>query len=138
MALPKKSPVTSLAVLNADDHSSLQQAFQTAKTINVDDMVSETGEYLKLEEGMTYLVLLKGMTQIESTIDKGAMVDAADLVLEDGSPAVNADAVMVSSCRRICLRGDNPCMLYIFVEGLSGEKGRQYKNLKIHRIPTSK
>ena len=129
---------TAIQAVNVNDVAGVAQAFATAKQVSTDLMIKETGNYLSLEEGESYMVLVKGITTIEDTINEaGGDVDAVELMLEDGSAAINADIVMVSTAKRMIAAGVVPCICYIFVKGKKGEKGRQYKDLDIRRVPTT-
>jgi hypothetical protein len=90
-----------------------------------------TSEYLKFEEGEETRAWFVGMTKISKIEgESGETTDAVKLILEDGSNAINADKVVVSTCRNF--KESTPILIQC--TGLAGAKGRQYKTFKIHEL----
>ena len=99
--------------------------------LKFDEEREVTSEYLKFEIGEESRVWFMGMTHIkklESTT--GEMVDAVRLVTEDGTRCINADAVVVSTCKQF----KKATPLAIQCTGEAGPKGRKYKTFKIYEL----
>lgn len=89
-----------------------------------------TADYLKIEPGESVRVFFVEMTEIKSIREgasDGEMSPAVRLVNEDGSFAINADTVIVSTCSRL----KKPTPLEIVCTGKGGSKQREYKTFKI-------
>ncbi len=98
--------------------------------LNSSDENEITAEYLKLEPGEKIRVFFLEMTEIKSIADDakpGDMSPAVRFVNEDGSYAINADTVIVSTCSR--LKKVTP--LEIICTGTGGSALRKYKTYKI-------
>jgi hypothetical protein len=92
-----------------------------------------TAEYLKIEVGESVRVWFVEMTEIKSIAEDakpGDMNPAVRLMNEDGSFAINADTVIVSTCSK--LKGRTP--LEIICTGTAGTKTRTYKTYKIIQL----
>lgn len=137
VAVVNENKVSAIEAININSNTDVSTAFAAAKTISVDDMIVETGNYLKLETGESYLLLVKGLTEMEDTINNTGMIEVADLMTEEGDACINADVVMVSTVKRLIAKGVVPCIVYVFVKGTSGKAGAQYKALDIRRVPTT-
>ena len=98
--------------------------------LNASDENEITADYLAIEVGEQVRVFFVEMTEIKSIkadAKDGDMSPAVRFVNEDGSFAINADAVIVSTCSK--LKKITP--LQITCTGKGGTKGREYKNFKI-------
>lgn len=118
-----------------------------AAAIHVDNKELEvlTSEYKELEDGETYI--FKAVSIAEGALPSkdaskpaGTMVDAVNLMEWDEAsqsekPCINADAVMVSTVKRLAERdGGLPCMIKVYVEGEKKSAKGNYKDLKIFKF----
>lgn len=90
-----------------------------------------TSEYLKIEVGVEIRAYFLEMTTINK-IDgaPGEKADAVRLLLQDGRFAINADAVVVSTCRS--MPKNQP--LHIACTGEEKTKTGKYKTFKIFKL----
>jgi hypothetical protein len=137
VATVNETPVTTIAAINANSNTDISAAFAAAKNVSVNDMIAETGQYMKFETGESYMLLVVGLTEMEDTINNTGMIEVADLITESGDRVINADVVMVSTVRKLIAKNVVPCVVYVFAKGTAGKAGAQYKDLDIRRVPTT-
>jgi hypothetical protein len=114
------------------------QILEMAKNSDKSQLVNISGDYLTLELGKTYALQCWGISHcaIESKKEAGKMVDAVNLVTDEGERVINADVKLVSAISRA---EQNGCQWprYIVVhykDDLKGKNGT-YKDLDIFLVP---
>lgn len=114
--------------------------FDTAELSGSEMWDTVSGDYYKFQDGETVLLLLNGISQMESNLEenKGEFVDVAELEDRNGNKFINGDVVMVSTARKLVERGLTPCLIRVFCNGKKGTGRKQYLNLEIARFATSK
>lgn len=109
----------------------LAQLGATLESMAHTDADEITSEYQKIEEGeelKCYFVEMAKINKING--EPGEKADAVRLLLSDGSFAINADSVIVSTCRSL------PRLQPICIQctGKAGKPGYQYKTFKIFKL----
>lgn len=130
MAKENKSATAELEKLNAGENISAKAMGAMLANLQSNEENEITADYLKIEPGESVRVFFLEMTEIKSISDnaqEGDMSPAVRLVNEDGSFAINADTVIVSTCSRL----KKPTPLEIICTGKGGSKTREYKTFKI-------
>lgn len=90
-----------------------------------------TSDYMKLEPGQEVRCFFLEMTEINKIgTTTGEKVPAVRLVMPDGSFAINADAVVVTTLRN-CKRWQ-PCILQCTGKKKSGSG--EYKTFKVYKL----
>jgi len=102
------------------------------KDLKFDENLEVTSEYLKFEIGEEIRVWFVEMATIKKLEgNDGEVTGAVRLITEDGTRCINADAVVVSTCKQF--KKGTP--LVIQCTGEAGPKGRTYKTFKIYELP---
>lgn len=128
----KKSNEVAKAFVEGKQELSLQQMGAILKDLELDEDMEVTSEYLKIEVGEEVRAFFLEMTSIKKIDgEDGETTPAVRLCLEDGTLAINADAVIVSTCRQF--KPNTP--IAIRCTGESGKTGRKYKTFKIFKLP---
>ena len=130
MAKDEKTATAALAKIEQGESVSAKDMGALLKGLKANEENEITADYLKIEPGESVRVFFLEMTEIKSIADnakEGDMSPAVRLVNEDGSFAINADTVIVSTCSRL----KKPTPLEIICTGKGGSKTREYKTFKI-------
>ena len=99
--------------------------------LKFDEEREVTSEYLKFEVSEEIRAWFVGMTQIKKLEgEDGEMTDAVQLITQDGTRCINADAVVVSTCKNF--KKSTPILIQC--TGVAGPKNRQYKTFKIYEL----
>lgn len=109
-----------------------EATFDTFDQMEFSDLQNETGDYVKFSDGETYVFALTGISEIEIKDEK---VPVACLTRRDGSMCFNGDKVMFSTAQRLKEAGRLPCMIKMYVDGVSKSSKGEYLNLKIYTAP---
>lgn len=128
----KKEDVLQLIGTETDvqslDLASLGAALETLTFTDSDEI---TSDYVKLEPGQEVRCFYLEMTEINKIGGKdGEKVPAARLVMPDGSFAINADAVVISTLRN-CKRWQ-PVILQC--TGKKKTSAGEYKTFKVYKL----
>ena len=129
----------SLVQINENDAEQVTAAFAAVSMMNMADMIQESGEYLKFIEGEGVVLMVRGITEMEDTINvpSTGMFDVVEGLTKDSNAFVNGDVVFVSTVKKILAKGIAlPFFVTVWNKGTKGAKGREYANLEIMRIPT--
>jgi len=124
--------------IDINNMAEVKNLMQMAKQVDNAELIKVGGSaYAELEEGETYIFIYNGiipnaMKSLKAGATDDDFVDAVSLTNEAGEETINADVVLLSTCKKLDAMGKKPpYLLKIFVDGMKGEKGRQYKNLQI-------
>jgi hypothetical protein len=124
--------------MDVSNVAELKNLMQMAKHVDNEELTKVGGAaYAELEDGETYMFIYNGIVpNAMKSMKEGAtdtdFVDAVNLTNEQGEETVNADIVMLSTARKLDAQGKKPpYLIKVFVDGMKGDKGRQYKNLQI-------
>jgi hypothetical protein len=118
---------------------SMEEAFDLVEKSDTSKMVELTSTYFNFETKGDYVFIFEGMTTatLAQKDETGRMVnkkvEAVSLRNKAGETLINANAVLVNSCKKIT---SLPC--FIKVQYLGDEKaqgGGTYKNLKVVTYP---
>lgn len=106
------------------------------KQIDNADVGLELGaDYFKLEAGETDRVIFVEMTEITAINKPGEMTEAVKFLAKDGRFKINADKVIVSTCRALALKERKNVPLQITCTGeAKGKNGFKYKEFKINEL----
>ena len=128
---------------NGIDHNNPDEVInlmRMAKNVDNKELVMVAGApYLEFEPEETVMVIFTGMAiGAMKSLKEGAtdedVTDAVNLINEDGLETINADVVMLSTCRKFEAQGFKPpILLKVYCSGKKGTKGREYKDLQIFR-----
>lgn len=92
-------------------------------------------DYWKIEPGESERVIFVEMTEIQAIGVQGGMTEAVKLVAKDGKFKINADKVIVSTCRSLATKGRKNVPLQITCIGnTKGKGGFSYKEFKINEL----
>jgi hypothetical protein len=109
----------------------LEQLGATLTQMKFTEADEVTSEYQKIEEGEELKCFFVEMTKINKIGgEPGEKSDAVRLLLPEGSFAINADAVIVSTCRGLARLQP----IAIQCTGKKGPKGREYKTFKVFKL----
>lgn len=126
---PAVATQAALEKINAGEKLDVLEMGSLLENLTPDENQELTSDYLKIEVGEEVRVWLVGMKKIKKIDgEDGEMTDAAEFILDDGSRAINADAVVVSTCKSI---EKLPKAMLIQCTGTKGVKPREYKTFKI-------
>lgn len=119
---------------------------ETGKEMSVADVFAQMeaaeiglelgSDYFKLEGGESERVIFVEMTEINKiNSTDGEMVEAVKLLTKNGRYAINADKVIVSTCRALAAKGRNNVPLQITCKGeVKGKSGFKYKEFAINEL----
>jgi hypothetical protein len=126
------------AGIDSNNIAEVKNLMQMAKHVDNSELTKIGGAaYAELEDGETYIFIYNGivpnaMKSLKAGATDDDFVDAVSLTNEAGEETINADVVLLSTARKLDATGKkSPYLIKIFVDGMKGEKGRQYKNLQI-------
>ncbi len=121
--------------LNQND---MRVLFDTANLVPMDQMTKVAGDdYLNFEEGETVMLICHGIIEgaLPSKVDPTKMTDAVSFEDREGSQTINADAVCVSTVKKLIAQGRTfPMMMCIFCKGEKRSPKGTYKDLEIRII----
>lgn len=132
----KAEVVTALGNADLSNAQDIASVLQSAKHVSTSELEMVSSEYVKLELGETYVFAVTGMCDIDDITTGDNKPDGAVcLITENGTPAINADIVFVSTVKRMKEKGQLPCMVKVYVEEKErGGKDNGYKGLQIWRF----
>lgn len=120
--------------------------FETGKEMSVAEVFAQMdkadvglelgSDYFKLEGGESERVIFVEMTEINKiNSTDGEMVEAVKLLTKNGRYAINADKVIVSTCRALAAKGRSNVPLQITCKGeVKGKSGFKYKEFAINEL----
>lgn len=92
-------------------------------------------DYWKIEAGESERVIFVEMTEMQAMGPQGGMTDAVKLVTKDRKFKINADKVIVSTCKALAAKGRKNVALQITCTGMTkGKGGFSYKEFKINEL----
>ncbi len=117
---------------------------ENGEKVNVADLLAQMeaadvgmelgADYFKLEPGESERVIFMEMTEISALGAQGGMTDAVKLLGKDGRFKINADKVIVSTCKALALKERKNVALQITCTGtVKGKKG-SYKEFVINEL----
>lgn len=149
--MAKKQEVEETENLPAVKPSNVPATIETedGKVLGIDEMFAmieeaEVGlrldsDYFKLEPGEEARVVFVEMTQIPKLNRPGEMTDAVKLIGKDKRYKINADAVIVSTCKALEIAGRTNVPLNIVCTGSTrGKNGFNYKSFDISELDFTK
>lgn len=119
---------------------------EQGKVLSIDEMFSQiesaelgqelASDYFKLEVGESERVIFVKMTEINAMNGKnGEMAEAVKLIASDRRYKVNADRMIVSTCKALSIEGRENVPLEISCIGEKKSKaGFKYKEFKINEL----
>lgn len=134
----KLEPTPTQDVIVVSEKELTTRLFAKSANKTLSYFVQETSQYLNLEQGETYKLAFKGITEMVSTMpdNAGEIIEVASFENEQGLAFVNGDSIVVSTCKKVLAAGHAPCLLVIYVRGeIKSKTGRKYKDLQIFRMP---
>ena len=92
--------------------------------------------FAQIEGGESERVIFVEMTEINKiNSTDGEMVEAVKLLTKNGRYAINADKVIVSTCRALAAKGRSNVPLQITCKGeVKGKSGFKYKEFAINEL----
>lgn len=131
----KQEFVELVAITNPSNVQDMHKLFDTASLVPMDQMTKVAGDdYLNFEEGETVLLICHGIIEgaLPSKVDATKMTDAVSFEDRDGSQTINADAVCISTVKKLIAQGRTfPMMMCIFCRGEKKSPKGTYKDLEI-------
>ena len=106
--------------------------------LEIDEENEITTDYLKIEVGEEVRCWFSEMCEIKkikkNPTDQDEMTAAVTLTLDDGTQVINADVVIVSTCRK--LKQATPISIQCI--GKKGPTGGQYKVFRVFALKATK
>jgi hypothetical protein len=126
------------ASTNPDNHVDMERLFDAAALVPVKEMTKVAGDaYLEFEAGEMIILLCMGIAKdaMPSKKEVGTMVDAVSFRNRENNELINADAVMVSTVKRLQEQGRTfPMFMNIYCKGEKKSAKGTYKDLEIRVI----
>jgi hypothetical protein len=124
-----KNESKALETINAGGAVSKMEMASLLDTFVSDEENEITAEYMTLEVGESKRVWFLEMIEINS-IEGAGKTPAARFLLPDGLYAINANAVVVSTCEKL----GKATPLELICTGKKGPKGKEYFTFKIIQL----
>jgi hypothetical protein len=126
------------ASTNPDNHVDMERLFDAAALVPVKEMTKVAGDaYLEFEAGEMVILLCMGIAKdaLPSKTEQGKTVDAVSFRNRDNNELINADAVMVSTVKRLKEQGRTfPMFMNVYCKGEKKSSKGTYKDLEIRVI----
>lgn len=123
---------TALEVAGKNQIEAAFERFADVEALESKDLIELSSSYLKFEENKTYDLIATGFTNFVD--EKGEEKEAVSLINKDRESLINANAVLVSSLKKIGAE-NLPCFIRVVTAGkIKGANGT-YQAMKVLRGP---
>lgn len=123
---------TGLEVAGKNQIEAAFERFEDVEKLESKDLIELSSSYLKFEENKTYDLIATGFTTFVD--EKGEEKEAVGLINKDRESLINANAVLVSSLKKIGAE-NLPCFIRVVTAGkIKGANGT-YQAMKVLRGP---